>query len=67
MPRYRAQVPYTDDLGRERWEYVEVTASMHDPDELARAAKEEWERRHPDRVGLLPEDLGWEEMGEDDW
>jgi len=40
---------------------------MYDPDELARAAKEEWERRHPDRVGLLPEDLEWEQMDEDDW
>jgi hypothetical protein len=58
-------VPYTDDLGRERWETVEVSASANDPEALARAAEDEWEKRHPNRVGLLPEDLEWEEAQEE--
>ena len=60
MPKYRAQVPYTDDLGREQQVPISVDARSGDPDELARAAEDEWEKLHPDKAGLLPEDLEWE-------
>ncbi len=66
MPRYRAQVPYTDEMGRERLGSVEVEVRGGDPDELAQAAEDEWEKRHPGRAGLLPEDLAWERVQEEE-
>lgn len=66
MPRYRAQVPYIDDLGQERETVVDIQVPTGDPDEISRAANDEWERLYPDRVGLLPEDLQWEQLDEEE-
>lgn len=66
MPRYRARVPYIDDQGRERWVPIEVNVATGDPDELAQAAEEEWERLHPGRAGVLPEDLEWQRLEEEE-
>jgi len=60
MPRYRTQIPYTDERGRERSDAVEVNVTRGDPDELARAVEDEWERRHMGRARLQPEDLEWD-------
>ncbi|NLC59014.1 MAG: hypothetical protein GX774_19440 [Armatimonadetes bacterium] len=66
MPKYRAQVPYIDDMGRERLGSIEVEVRGGDPDELAQAAVDEWEKRHPERAGIAPEDLAWEQVEDEE-
>ena len=62
MPRYRANMHYTDDQGREHSKTIEVDAKSDNAEDVARAVIEEWEGFDQSGEERLPHNIDWERL-----
>lgn len=66
MPRYRAEIEYTDTDGRERRSVVEVNSPTDDPDDVMQAMREQWPHYMIIGEERLPENIIWEPIEEEE-
>lgn len=63
MPKYRAHVEFTDDLGREHTEVVDVESESDNAEDLARAAVAKVPGFDQSGEERLPHNIRWERIG----